>query len=239
MSSVSEGEVVQVSVSGVSTKFFVNDRHDTIQRDHLAGRFYEMEELGLIAKRFPPGGVFLDIGANIGNHSLYACKFLDAALLIAVEPNPAALTILEKNFALNGIDEEMCVIHRVALSDEPGIVRVVPRYKHDLGATQVLPYDSHEVQTADELVNCTTGDDLLGEEPIDFIKIDVEGLALSVLNGLQHVIHLNRPAMFIELDDADYPRFETWLEKNRYVIDGRYVRYETRTNYLVMPVEQC
>ena len=152
MSSVSEGEVVQVSVSGVSTKFFVNDRHDTIQRDHLAGRFYEMEELGLIAKRFPPGGVFLDIGANIGNHSLYACKFLDAALLIAVEPNPAALTILEKNFALNGIDEEMCVIHRVALSDEPGIVRVVPRYKHDLGATQVLPYDSHEVQTADELV---------------------------------------------------------------------------------------
>src|SRR5688500_7711411 len=62
------GVIVQ-SPAGV--KFFVANEGDHIQRFHLQGRFYEAEELELIGRYFR-NGVFVDIGANVGNHSLYA-----------------------------------------------------------------------------------------------------------------------------------------------------------------------
>ena len=66
--------------------FTVADRNDRIQARHAKGRFYEPEELKLIAQHFPRGGVFCDAGANIGNHSIYALKLLEASVSIPVRP---------------------------------------------------------------------------------------------------------------------------------------------------------
>jgi Met-10+ like-protein len=58
------------------------------------GVFYEREELEIIATHFK-GGTFVDIGANVGNHSIFAAKFLGASKVIAFEPNPTAYVIFK------------------------------------------------------------------------------------------------------------------------------------------------
>jgi hypothetical protein len=43
-----------------------------------------------------------DIGANVGNHTLYVCKFLRAAQAIVFEPSALTMAILQINVRLNG-----------------------------------------------------------------------------------------------------------------------------------------
>ena len=96
----SRGIVSTFNANGQQVSMFVVNEWDYIQAHHLKGRFYEQEELELIGRHFK-GGVFVDVGANIGNHTIYALKFLGATKVIAFEPNPAAARILKVNLALN------------------------------------------------------------------------------------------------------------------------------------------
>lgn len=231
-----EGDnVVENSVKGANIKFYIADAKDTIQRHHFKGEFYEQEELELISKYFRPSGSFLDIGANVGNHSIFASKILNASRLILVEPNPVALAILDRNLALNDLDGETTLVHRCALSDHKGVGRMIPRYQHNLGATQVAPLPVSNAETGDSIIPYMSGDDIILGERIDFIKIDVEGQAVEVLRGLHQTIADNRPPIFVEIDDHVLPDFESWLATNRYAIVERYVRYKTQTNFMIIP----
>jgi hypothetical protein len=98
-----DGAVCSTSIAGKQVHFFVTNEHDEIQYHHVAGRFYETEELTIIAQFFPRGGVFVDIGANVGNHSIYVCNYLEPLQVVAIEPNPVVIPILKINLALNGL----------------------------------------------------------------------------------------------------------------------------------------
>ena len=93
--------VVSRRLNGVEVFFAVADPEDLIQRRHMRGQFYEPEELAIIAAHFRPGGVFLDVGANVGNHSVYVGAYLRPARIIVVEPNPPAIALLRINVRLN------------------------------------------------------------------------------------------------------------------------------------------
>jgi hypothetical protein len=103
---VTRGNVIQSTVQNQLIYFFVTNEDDLIQREHVRGRFYEEEELGIIAKHFK-GGTFVDIGANVGNHSIFAAKFLGASTVIAFEPNPASYVTFKCNMALNGLESRI------------------------------------------------------------------------------------------------------------------------------------
>ena len=231
-------QVVEAEVDGITIRFFIDDPIDTIQRRHLKGEFYEREELEIISRHFRPTGVFLDVGANVGNHAVFAAKILKASRLILVEPNPKALAILVRNLALNGIDGDTTVVHRYALSDHSGFGRIVPRYRHNLGAAQVFRLTDDNSEAGNAVVLYVTGDEITLDESIDFVKIDVEGQAVEVLRGLQRTIAANRPPIFIEIDDAILPDFESWLAESRYAIVDRFVRYATQANYMILPAER-
>jgi hypothetical protein len=65
------------------TVIFCTDRvNDPIQDRNRGGGFYELEELCEIVRYFPLGGVFVDIGANVGNHSLFFALFGHAASVV-------------------------------------------------------------------------------------------------------------------------------------------------------------
>ena len=96
-----EGTVCSFTVNGQEVFFFVIDKHHVIQCHHVVGQFYEPEELAIIAEYFPHGGVFLDVGANLGNHAIYVARYLHPVQVILVEPDPAAIPILRINVAPN------------------------------------------------------------------------------------------------------------------------------------------
>ena len=70
-----------------------------------------------IIARLPVGGLFVDVGANAGLHSILAALHMgQKGKVLAVEPVPANLELLRKNLQLNGF-LDMCQIFPFALTE--------------------------------------------------------------------------------------------------------------------------
>jgi hypothetical protein len=82
-----EGILVSTNKYGTNLRFFVRNRRDLIQVHHFDGGFYEEEELDIIRKYFN-GGIFVDIGANVGNHTIFVAKMLNSRKVIPFGLNP-------------------------------------------------------------------------------------------------------------------------------------------------------
>lgn len=220
--------VVRAVVHGTPIFLTVVNPKDEIQRHHISGQFYEPEELAIIARHFPLGGAFLDIGANVGNHSVYVAKFLHAARIVVFEPNPEAIAILDSNIFLNGIDG---VCDRqflgIGLSDRAAAAASLRTPRRNLGGTRV-------VDGAGE-IRLEAGDTLLEGQIFDLIKIDVEGMELAVLAGLAGLIAATRPKLFVEVDVRNQPKFAEWLTASGYGVLEQFQRYAQNVNFLVGP----
>src|SRR5262245_32919738 len=195
------------------------------ERYHFDGRFYEQEDLDLIS-RFFKGGVFLDVGANVGNHTLYAVKFLGATKVLAIEPNPAAYRILKCNVALNDIDNQV-EVHQVAFSDKSS-QGTLCTYDDNLGKTSVNDQPSGPIKLV-------RGDDFLSKDRVDFVKIDTEGSELRVLEGLAMTIETHRPLIFTEVEAKNVERFMAFVALHRYGVASKQKRYKTQANFLIVP----
>ena len=93
---------------GLSTRITANragicwhlDLHEGIDfAIYLTGR-YEPDTVTTMASLIKSGDVVLDIGANIGNHSLYLAKITNCKIF-AFEPNPETFSIFQKNILIN------------------------------------------------------------------------------------------------------------------------------------------
>lgn len=220
------GQIVRAVILGEPVFFTITNRRDVIQKFHILGQFYEAEELEIIRRWFRPGSVFCDIGANIGNHSLFALKFLRAAQSILFEPNPAAITILRSNLELNGLTDRADFTHiGFGLSDTAASGLAISAPNQNMGAGKLVEGDG-SVQTL-------VGDDALAGRQVDFIKIDVEGMELRVLAGLKQTLSRCKPLIFVEVDRANRFEFRSWLRSNGYGVRARFKRYRTNENFLL------
>jgi FkbM family methyltransferase len=221
------GQVVRAVIKGKPVYFSLTNKRDVIQQEHIAGRFYEPEELEIIRAHCPKNAVFVDIGANIGNHSLFALKFLGVKKVIPFEPSPIAIAVLTSNLGLNG-ELDRCDLSHLGfgLSDgvQSGLAMAYDAQKFNLGGGRMV--EGGALQTI-------PGDQALADEAVDFIKIDVEGMELSVLKGLSKTIARCRPVMFIEVDEANREGFLAWVAANNYDVAATYRRYDVNENFLL------
>jgi FkbM family methyltransferase len=156
------------------------------------------ELLGLWGRRHG-NGVLLDVGANIGVHTLgCAASF---ARVVAVEPYPPVFQRLEDTLRVNGIDNvRVC---RTALADTTGKVRFKAPVKSNLGTGSIVNAAPGETDDLLE-VPVITGDQLMEDEtlPLAAVKIDTEGAERKVLAGLAGTIARDRPLVVFELLDG-------------------------------------
>lgn len=220
--------VVKGSHRGRPVFFAVADPQDVIQRHHMSGHFYERPELAKIRAAYRPGGLFFDFGANVGNHSLFAALILKAEV-VPVEPNPVAAALLRANVLLNRVESQVELQWLgVGVSDAAGSGMAVQAPVHNLGAGRLVEGGELRLVVADDVV---------GDRPAAFIKIDTEGMELNVLRGLSKTIARDRPTIFVEVDDDNLEGFCDWIEINRYAILDRFKRYRRGENFLIVPEE--
>jgi FkbM family methyltransferase len=226
------GIVVTTSIEGREVRFFVANRNDSIQSHHLKGEFYEKEELAIMRKHWRGDRAYLDIGANVGNHACYVSLYLDTTKIIVFEPNPPALEVLRLNLTLNKCANVDTRFLGVAVGATTGRVKLVPDPKHpnNLGGTSA----ETDVSGDTPLV---PADDLLSVESIGFIKIDVEGMEMEVLSGLERTIRRWRPNLFIEVRDRNADAFAEWAKSHQYQVVEKFARYLNICNYMTVPVE--
>lgn len=221
--------VVRSKINGEAIYFTVENPDDLIQGTHLRGAFYEEDELDIIKRYFPIGGRFCDIGANVGNHTLFLAKFLHARSVMVVEPNPAAIPLLRSNIMLNGLKDVVDVSYLgYGLSDKKAAgAAILTQNRDNLGFSKIIETGGS--------VPLMTGDDALAGQPFDLIKIDVEGMELKVLEGLKGHLRDHPTPMFIEVDNENIAPFHRWMERAGYEARDEFRRYEANTNYLVVP----
>lgn len=201
----------QISIEGFSVD-------DLIYRSiSVTKKFYEIDLLKYIKYVLSnKKGVIIDIGANIGNHSVFFGLFVSKGV-ICFEPNKNVLPILKRNLLGNGINYK---IFELGLSDEPGhaTVEIPVGQENNVGAAKLLA--SHTVSD----INVSTLDillpqikDFLQDEDILAIKIDVEGMEPNVLNGGVGLISTYKPEIFVEIvDENQMRRVEPILKKLGY-----------------------
>lgn len=221
-------DVVAARIHGRLFRFATTRERDPIQRKHRKGKFYEALELGQIKAHFPFGGTFVDIGSNVGNHSLYVAAFLNPAAVIPFEPNPEAYDLLLANIALNDLADRFDLSFLgMGVSDGRGEGFGMSGTGRNLGGGK-LSAGSGNIATI-------AGDEALAGRQVHMIKIDVEGMEIEVLDGLRETIARCRPAIMIEVFDNDAPAFEAWREAAGYDIVERVRRYEGNENFLLLP----
>lgn len=222
-------DIVMARLHGREFCFATTHDRDPIQRKWRKGQFYEPLELEQLRHHFPLGGTFVDIGANVGNHSLFVAGFLCPSKIIPFEPNPAALKLYMTNMALNGFQSvtDMRFLG-FGLSDAEAGGFSVDLQPRNLGGTRMR---------ADERgrLSVMTGDAALADVKPDLIKIDVEGMEMQVLSGLDATFARARPTLFIEVDDQHVEAFRAWAAERDYEVVEEVRRYANNTNFILRP----
>jgi FkbM family methyltransferase len=164
--------------------------HFTLTGLYFAGMEYEAATCRYIAESMPPGGTFVDIGANAGLMTLIAAARVGpSGRVFAFEPNPPVFQELERHVEVNAFGDRVRAVD-CALSDVNGAAR--------LYVTPVLSgLSSLDIDGAPGRDSLRTGyavstrtlrfDDWIarvGVDRVDLIKIDVEGTEDRVLAGM-------------------------------------------------------
>lgn len=182
----------------------INDDDHIMQDIRCRRTFYESPMLEHLALRGPRGGIYIDVGANIGNHSVYFGSFL-ADHVVAIEPNPIVLSSLRRNLERNGGSHS---IFPLAVGARAGVGRIhTPRARNaNIGATRVLSIDKHISVTTNVLTQMTTLDAIVDSLtpytkrwPIRFVKFDIEGAEAAALAGATRMLANHRPQLAVEL----------------------------------------
>lgn len=157
---------------------------------HDTGAFYEAEFLEALGKIVKPGELVLDVGANIGNHSVFFAGVCQARV-VAFEPNPEALVLLRENISANALRSRV-EVRDYALGSEPAHAEIDGSVAAgNLGAVRLTLADDGQMKI-EKL------DDVPLPAAPKLIKIDAEGMDIEVLRGAEQVIRTHQPIVAVE-----------------------------------------
>lgn len=172
--------------------FFVDPRDHMIGYSLLAGVGWQRSTFDRAlhvageAGAIRPGRWFIDVGANIGTHTVYAMRSGHFAGCIAIEPDPRNFALLQRNIAHNGLTGQVRAFQMAASSGDGTTLLVCDEENHGAhhiaSGSECRPGRTEKVATGtlDEIVR------RVGIEPGDvgFVWIDVEGHEIEVLKGM-------------------------------------------------------
>lgn len=180
---------------------FLANRYDTYLGYALIryGEYGEIEEQ-FLSSLVKPGDVVVEVGANIGTHTIPLAKRIgENGKLIAIEAQPAIMHYLCANIALNGLFNVTTHGCGCGASYE---TMSIP--KVDYGASTMQNFGGISLGKQDKngvSIKVIPLDDLVADLPkVDLLKLDVEGMEGEVIQGAIKTINRCRPWMYIEND---------------------------------------
>jgi FkbM family methyltransferase len=185
------------------------DTRDLVQRTILQFGIWEPEVSKVIEQTLRPGDVFVDVGANVGYHTLLGSHLVGSqGSVIALEALPATFALLERNLVLNAARNVRAV--NVAVSGEPGEVSIYGYNAVNIGAASTLASRGGPAAATVKALPLTAI--LTAEERsrVKLIKMDIEGAEPDVLNEIFDNFHLFPPTMSIIVEATPSDGAGTW-----------------------------
>lgn len=160
----------------------------------------------------------IDIGANLGNHSVFWAKYTDAKRIWAIEPYEENYKLLEENISENELKQIKAV--RCAIGDRNAKMYL----KNEVGKTclgnAAYSYENTtENEKNSESVPGFSLDMFLQKyavDKIDFLKIDAEGMTLEILEGARNCLENFKPDIWLECEADNVLSILELLEKYDY-----------------------
>lgn len=185
----------------------VNDRFIGQSLDKY-GEWSE-SEMRFLGQFVSEGMTVLDIGANIGTHTVYfAQRVGPTGSVLAFEPQLVVYQILNGNIAINGLSNVRAL--NAAVGRENGRVKIPtidPTTLRNFGAVAIGREGSEVACYAIDGLPMTS---------LHFVKIDVEGYELEVLKGAKNTIERFRPILFVENNSDKSPELITHVRQMGY-----------------------
>ena len=176
---------------------------------NMVKKYYSVDDSG--------GGIFLDLGANIGTTGIYFCKKLTPNLkCIAFEPDAENFKLLRVNTILNDVEDKMTLVNcglgenfdtmtmYISLFN-PGANSVVEFYGDSFGEVFKQKYSKNQGGRPTETVKIIPLDAYLAEnkiaaEEIKYIWVDTEGFEAATLLGAKNLLMKNPAPVFMEFN---------------------------------------
>jgi len=184
------------------------NRHDLYIGKSLSvfGTWAE-QEIELLKQFLVQGAVVIDVGANIGSHTLAFCRIVgEKGKVYSFEPQRLIYQTLVGNIALNSITNAYCYCQ--AVGKEMGTVHIPVldvNAPYNFGAVSLVGSSLlKKTEATDyEVVPLVTLDSI-DLPACHLIKADVEGMEIDVVLGAQETIKKYQPILFLECHDDDH-----------------------------------
>ncbi len=151
-----------------------------IARQLITTGSYEREEIAALCALVRPGDTVLDVGANIGLHTLHLSRAVGPTGIVhSFEPDPANVAVLRDNVERNGCTN--VVVHPYGL----GPADAQHRLFACAGNKGFQSLARLEWSTSEIVIDIKRASDVLAGIEIDAMKVDVEGAEAFVLAGFE------------------------------------------------------
>lgn len=221
----------------VRLEFVPGEHLDVLLRELELRGSWEPTITALLRRYVPPGGVFIDVGANLGYYSLLASSWVgDAGRVVAFEPLAQTFSRLLRNIEMNRARNVVPL--RLACAASAGARRMLTFADSGWShlATEGTDGEQVEATTIDDTVES------LNPGRVDVLKIDAEGADFDVLRGARHTLVHFRPTVLMETHHLQ--RFGATVEMVRDFLESlgyeiRPLTHDYSSDLLAIPSERA
>jgi FkbM family methyltransferase len=217
----------------------------------IKGYIWEEHILDIIRKYIRPNTTIIDIGANIGTHTVGIINHLQQfsnntnTLIVAIEPQPFCFDILSHNIS-NATQTKKKInvqLLKVGLSDKDDydVFMDMPDYRttENPGGFGLIFDETQDSNKTKVRIHTLDSFNLTN---VSFIKLDVEGHENQVLDGAYNTIQASRPVMIVEIlggcpRDVANPEQVQYIDStiNKIMSFGYKVSCISHSDYLCIP----
>ena len=170
---------VDVEYQGAAFRFY--HQASATERGALFNPDYNLEELDFLRAHTPPGGVFVDLGANVGTYAMVLARHVGAVgTVIAVEPHPVTHARLAFNNKASGYTQTRLVAAAAGAADGELMIETDGG---NLGASHIVAgtAGANAIKVPSLRLQRILEDNAITK--VDALKIDIEGFEDRVLTG--------------------------------------------------------
>jgi FkbM family methyltransferase len=209
---------------------------DVVIRTMKNGMYFDKNIIDIAEKYIKPGTCVLDVGANLGQMSIYFSKLVGSSgKVIAFDADDYIYEFLKKNIVANRCDNIETIFG--AVYNVSNKVFLFP--KQDFKKFQA--YGSYGLDLSAKEGREVTSvkiDDLNIQQPISFMKVDIQGSDLFGMQGAEETIRKNKMPIIFEFEQQFQKDFNTSFQDYVDFVDRISYKFEAVVddiNYLIVP----
>jgi len=178
---------------------------------HIHGSLNEPEELAFLRRELGTCNTIVECGILVGNHLIYFMKTLSPRKIIAFDADSWCISETHRNIELNQGD---------------GMTTHIELHHKAVGNTnETITFDGQSVE-------CIALNDQV-TETVDFLKVDVDGMELQVIEGALELIKRSHPKIMIEINWENMPAFLDRVKEIHYTVKRQFDKRNYSNLFLV------